>query len=292
MRCLCLTSHHKGERLTMSNLPAHTQDTLHALLASHLPMLNSECVSGTAPCAWYLELAAAYVDEVFPDAPLCCIHGSVAAGTPGPFSDLDLYVVETTKRVAQTRREVFRGMLVECVHIDIQTLEAIFSRTLQDRRQIPFPAKALVSARLLRGDGVLLQDLQRQAREVLALGPQKPDAAALAALRNNVANRLMDLVGREDPVRRLVALTSLFEVCLYLSSLEAGDWHIPGNWNIAAIAVHNPTRARILREIAADLMAGGAAATALVALVLELLAPYGGLLVDGHSRALTGPQRF
>lgn len=150
---------------------------------------------------------AAQVLEDRPDASLGLVAGSVARGTAGPDSDLDLLVVLPAVPAARRVTLAAGGWTVELFVHDPETLEH-YLRRLEPRSGIPAHATMLAEAVAVvdRAPG-LLDRLRATAAEVLAAGPLPFPRGALDQARYQLTAaraRLLRPCAPED-LRSLVA---------------------------------------------------------------------------------------
>ncbi|MFV3126713.1 nucleotidyltransferase domain-containing protein [Niveispirillum sp. KHB5.9] len=225
-------------------------------LTGRLGALRPDCISGQIGVSELKDIALNYVRREFQNVAMAFLFGSVARGTVGPLSDIDLYVIVSAGRVAEKRTLVFEGVPLECNLFDTNSFYELLVRPRQDRRQYPFIANALEHAALLTGDEGLFNRLQAEARSILELGPPPRDARLTENLRATATNRLMDLYAGKGPVQTLLGVVNLVELILVVSAGQARDWYLPGNWSLDRIAARTPQRMAAIEEASRQALNG------------------------------------
>ena len=224
-------------------------------------------------------LAAAYMADHYPLADLVVVGGS-AAHTRRPRSDIDLLVIGPA--------EMFTGGADEAAHTDRWRGELfeVFAATPAAfrRHQAAGVARYRPVSGFLLTDGVVVSDrgvsdtLIANTRTLLAAGPA-PTRAELDQRRYAVTNTLDDLMDAADSAEVAVLAGLLFQRLAEFLLLAGGRWIASGRWLLI--------RLRELDAAFADSLGAALVAhdrSALEALTLQALEPYGGRLMDGHIR--------
>jgi hypothetical protein len=237
-------------------------------------------VSGSAPRPEPLDVLARLRAARFPDAPFVALAGSVARGEATASSDLDVLVVHA--RVEHAFRESFfaEGWPVELFVHDPETLHHFMIEVDRPTGVVPL-AHMLLDGTEVTASGGFGDALRALAREVLAAGPSRLDAAQLATRRYAISDLVDDLrAPRGAPERSAIGAT-LYTMLADFTLRAGGRWsargkHIPRT----LAAVDAALGARYVAAFDALFAHGDVAPV--VDLTAELLAPYGGALFDGH----------
>lgn len=247
-----------------------------------LGTVRPDSIAGSIGAAELRDIALGYVRREFQDVAMAFLFGSVARGTVGALSDIDLYVIVSSGRVSEKRSLIFEGVPLECNLFDTNSFYELLVRPRQDRRQYPFIANALEHASLLTGDETLFNRLQAEARSILELGPLPPDPRLIENLRATATNRFMDLHAGKGPVQTLLGLINLVEMVLVVSAGQARDWYLPGNWSLDRLAGRTPERMAALEEACQQALNGDM--TRLTALAWQVLGEIDGPLLQQTTR--------
>lgn len=222
-------------------------------------------------------LAVEYAAEHYPLADLIVVGGS-AARTRRPGSDIDLLVVGPAAMFAVGADEA------AYTHRWSGELFEVFAATPAAfrRHQAAGVARYRPVSGFLLTDGVVVVDrgvsdtLIAETRTMLAAGPA-PTPAELAQRRYAVTTTLDDLLDAADSAEVAVLAGLLFQRLAEFLLLASGQWMASGRWLLI--------RLRELDAEFADALGAALVArdrTALEALTLQALTPYGGRLMDGH----------
>jgi len=208
------------------------------------------------------------------------LAGSVMRGEATPSSDLDLVVVY--EHIPNAYRESFmhRGWPVETFVNDTETLD-YFLREGDPASGFPAMANMVREGHEIPAPCELSQTLKRLAAEVLAAGPPVLSDEELRGKRYHLTDRVDDIRHPRNDAELVAVGAQMYDA--------AADFYLRsrGHWSANGKAI--PRR---LREADADFAARFCAAFEMlfgekrprevVALVEEILAPFGGFLFDGY----------
>lgn len=208
------------------------------------------------------------------------LAGSVMRGEGTPASDLDIVVVY--ERLPNAYRESFthRGWPVETFVHDVETLN--YFLTESDRKDgFPSMANMVLEGREIPEPTALSQSLKRLAAETVAAGPSALSAEDLERTRYVLTDKVEDIRFPRTDAELVASGADMYETVADFYLRSRGLWSAKGK----AIP-------RRLREVDAQFAARfGEAFESLfnakrpgqvVALVEEVLAPFGGFLFDGY----------
>lgn len=209
------------------------------------------------------------------------LAGSVIRGEATPASDLDIVVVY--ERLPNAYREAFAygGWPVEAFVNDAETLEGFFE--LDRRRGLPAMMSMVWEGVEVPEASDFSDRLKRLARELLEAGPPPWDAEELTLRRYRLTDWVDDMRFPRSGEELVATGAWLYQDAAEFYFRTRGLW-----------SAHSKTIPRRLREADADfaerflrafdaLFAGKRPEPA-VALVEELLEPFGGLLFEGFRR--------
>ena len=219
-------------------------------------------------------------DNRYSDASVIFLAGSIIRGEATPFSDLDLVVVFDQLPTAYRESFHFQGFAVEAFVHDPETLNYFFYDV--DRPSgIPSLAQMVLEGVEIPKPNGLSRSLKQLATSVIELGPPALGEEDVRKLRYNITSLTDDIREPRSRDELLAAATELYEAL--------ADYYLRTNHRWSAKGKAIP---RILRQADADLclrycacfdeLFAHARPEAVVALVEEILAPFGGLLFDGH----------
>jgi hypothetical protein len=219
----------------------------------------------------------------YPDAAAVLLAGSVVRGEATAHSDLDLVVLY--ERVPHAWRESFvsDGWPVEAFVHDVETLRYFFVE-VDGRAGTPSLAAMVlegIDVTAGRRPGALTAAAKQLAGEIIAAGPAPWDERELRQRRYMLTDLVDDLRAPRSHAERVATGARLYEV-LADCMLRAGrHWSARGKTIPRVLAQHDAALAA--RFVAAfDALFAGGDAAAVVALVEDVLRPFGGFLFDGH----------
>ncbi len=227
------------------------------------------------------DAARGVLRERYEGARVIFLAGSVMRGEATPASDLDIVVVH--ERLANAYREayVYGGWPVEAFVNDVETLAEFFE--LDRQRGVPAMMSMVWEGTEIPGASEFSADWKRRARELLEAGPPPWDEEELTLRRY----RLTDWV---DDMRFPRSAEELVATGAWLYQ-DAAEFYFRtrGMWS-----AHSKTIPRRLRQADAlfaekflrafDALFAEKRPDPAVALVAELLEPFGGLLFEGFRK--------
>lgn len=227
------------------------------------------------------EAARAVFAERYGGARVVFLAGSVLRGEATPASDLDLVVVY--ERLPHAYREAFlhAGWPVETFVHDPETLGHYFEA--DRRRGIPSLARMVFEGVEVPRASEFSAGLKRTAAGLLEAGPPRWDAAELTLRRYRLTDWVDDIRHPRTPAELVASGTFLYADLADFFLLSQNLW-----------AAHSKTIPRRLREVDAGFaerfMSAFEALFAekrqgpVIALVEEVLRPFGGPLFEGFRR--------
>lgn len=209
------------------------------------------------------------------------LGGSVMRGEATPASDLDIVVVYGRLPNAYREAFVYAGWPVEAFVHDAGTLEEFFEA--DRRRGLPSLMSMVWEGVEVPRAGEFSEGLKRRARELLEAGPPPWDEEELMLRRYRLTDWVDDMRFPRSPEELVATGAWLYQDAAEFYFRARGMW-----------SAHSKTIPRRLRAADADfaerflrafdaLFADKRPDTA-VALVEELLEPFGGLLFEGFRK--------
>ncbi|HEX8187864.1 MAG TPA: nucleotidyltransferase domain-containing protein [Pyrinomonadaceae bacterium] len=227
------------------------------------------------------EAAQGIFGERYKDARVLFLAGSVMRGEATPASDLDLVVVYERLPNAYREALVYGGWPVEAFVHDEGTLAEFFE---EDRRRgVPALMSMVWEGAEVPGASEFSAGWKRRARELLEAGPPPWDEEELTLRRYRLTDWVDDMRFPRSGEELVATGAWLYQDAAEFYFRARGLW-----------SAHSKTIPRRLRDVDADfaerflrafdaLFAGKRPGPA-VALVEELLEPFGGLLFEGFRR--------
>jgi predicted nucleotidyltransferase len=228
-----------------------------------------------------VEAAREVYAERYEGARVIFLAGSVVRGEATPTSDLDLVVVY--ERLPHSYREAFvhAGWPVETFVHDPETLRHSFDS--DRRRGIPSLMRMVVEGIEIPEACQFSADLIRQASELLEAGPPRWDEAELMRRRYRLSDWVDDIRHPRTPEELVASGTFLYADLADFFLLSRNLW-----------TAHSKTIPRRLREVDAsfaerfrdafEALFAGKRQGPVIALVEEVLEPFGGPLFEGFRR--------
>ena len=217
------------------------------------------------------------------------LAGSVMRGEGTPSSDLDLVVVYESLPLAYRASFMHRGWPVETFVHDAETLN-YYLQEADPQTGFPSMANMVLEGREIPEPSEFSQALKRVAAAVLAAGPPAWSVEDLRRMRYTLTDGVDDLRHPRSDLELVATGARLYEAVadFYLRSRTL--------WSAKGKAI--PRR---LREVDAAFAArfceafetlfAGKRAEEVVALVAEVLEPFGGFLFDGYKLDAPGDKR-
>ena len=219
--------------------------------------------------------------ERYAGARVLFLAGSVMRGEATPTSDLDVVVVYERLPNAYREAFVYAGWPVEAFVHDAETLERFF----EDDRRRGLPALMSMVA-----EGFEVPEatefsaaLKRRAEELLAAGPPPWDAEELTLRRFRLTDWADDMRFPRSPEELAATGAYLYQDAADFYFRSRGLWSAHSKTIPRRLRRDDPDFAeRFLRAF--DALFAERRADAALALVEELLAPFGGPLFDGFRK--------
>jgi hypothetical protein len=231
------------------------------------------------------EAARGIFGERYAGARVLFLGGSVVRGDATPTSDLDIVVVYEQLPNAYREAFVYGGWPVEAFVHDVATLERFFER---DRRSGLPALMCMVSEGVeIPGAGEFSAAWKRRAAELLEAGPPAWDEEELTLRRYRLTDWVDDMRFPRSPEELVATGAYLYQDAAEFYFRTRGLW-----------SAHSKTIPRRLRRAdpafaekflrAFDTLFAAKRGEAVVALVEELLEPFGGLLFEGFREEAVG----
>lgn len=221
--------------------------------------------------------AVRYVAKHFPDCAAAFLGGSAGKGLHNERSDLDVVIVMREDPDFFRKVQRFDGWTVECVAVTLTNYRELFDEGIQAGNP---------SLQRMIAEGIVIvcgeegRRVREEAERDLASGPMPWSNADMEYARYRITDQLEDLKGASRPVEQWFAAgQAVTLLCEFLLRANR-QWSGEGKYLYRCVAAWSP-------ETAARLEAGlrslyvHADEAPFVTLCKELLAPYGGLLMEG-----------
>jgi hypothetical protein len=214
----------------------------------------------------------------FPGADTALLGGSTAGDAAGPGSDLDVVVLYPHLPDGAWRvTERHEGQLVEAFVHDLETLRYFFD-VFDGPSGVPILAELVATGLEVPGlPSRLAIPAKAMARGVLAAGPPKLDQADLDRRRFTLSSLAEDLLDQRPRHERIAIVAALYSGLADFALRAAGHFGGNGKGLARSLTSFDPNLASRF-----DAAFGAGDVDRMQALVDEVLAPYGGRLVDGY----------
>lgn len=225
-----------------------------------------------------MEAARGILRERYAGARVIFLAGSVMRGDATPTSDLDIVVVFDELGDAYRESFTFAGWPVEAFVNDADSLRHFYER--ERKRGVPSLMRMVIEGLEVPEASEFSEGLKREAAAVYEAGPLAFDEAELQLRRYRLTDWADDIRFPRSGEELVASGAWLYQ--------DASDFFFRsrGLWS-----AHSKTVPRRMREVDAEFASKFLAAfdalfterrsDAAVALVEELLAPFGGMLFDG-----------
>ena len=225
-----------------------------------------------------MEAARGILGERYAGARVMFLAGSVMRGEATQTSDLDIVVVFEELEDAYRESFTFEGWPVEAFVNDVDSLRHFYER--ERKRGVPSLMRMVIEGLEVPGASEFSEGLKREAAEAYEAGPLPFDEAELQLRRYRLTDWADDIRFPRSGEELAASGAWLYQ--------DASDFFFRsrGLWS-----AHSKTVPRRMREVDAEFASKFLAAfdelftekrsDAAIALVEELLAPFGGTLFDG-----------
>jgi hypothetical protein len=227
-----------------------------------------------------LEAASSFVNSFFPNCHVAILGGSVSQQLQTPSSDLDIVIIDETYEFPfrKTYREF--GWLIEAFVLNRSSYRYFFDVGID--AAIPSLQRMCVEGILLKDSESWGSELINEARNDLQSGPLPWSQEEQDKVRYEITEYLEDLTsgGRQEElfftVHKLIGLIN--EFVLRTNRCWMGE----GKWMYRSLESYDSAwSSRYFKALGSFYRKGNI--VPLSDLILELLAPYGGLLAEGYS---------
>lgn len=228
-----------------------------------------------------VEAARGVFGERYAGARVLFLGGSVMRGEATPASDLDVVVVYESLPNSYRESFMYGGWPVEAFVHDEETLERFF----EDDRRRGLPALMSMVAEGVEVPGAteFSAALKRRAEELIAAGPPPWDAEELSLRRYRLTDWADDMRFPRSPEELVATGAYLYQDAADFYFRSRGLWSAHSKTIPRRLRREDPAFAeRFLRAF--DALFAGKRADAALALVEEMLAPFGGPLFDGFRK--------
>jgi len=217
----------------------------------------------------------------WPDTRVAIIGGSTARGETTPTSDIDLLLL--FDHVDQAWRDTLKvdGQTVELFAHDAATFDYFCRRIDAPTGRMPLAAMVMDGASVLP-EVPLLRWLRQHAEALHAAGPPALTPETLARRRYAITNLLEDVTDSTAPDETLAIAAALYLELADFALRAAGAWSGGGRHLARRLRATSPALAATLTDAIGTVLTQPAAAKlAFGRAVHEVLAPHGGLLLEG-----------
>jgi len=206
------------------------------------------------------------------------VAGSMMRGEGNERSDIDLVVVYPKLPRAWRVSFITDGFPVEAFVHDPETL-AYFVQGDVDSGA-PIIVHMIANGVIISGDPKEAENLQQQAREIFARGPNPLSGERYDTMRYFLSDLIDDLSAKR-PLDEIAALSALiYPRLIDLVLLGSNQWTGKGKWGPRLLRRSDPALADVATKAFAEAVQGDAAA--LLALAEQVLDQHGGRYLDGY----------
>lgn len=226
-----------------------------------------------------IEAATRILEDRFPAAAFAIAAGSIIRGEGTLFSDIDMLIV--FDRLPNGYRQTFiaEGFPVEVFVHDPETLNWFLDKDIDNG--VPVLVDMIATGRAIGRNVAAAEELQRQARALLARGPAFAPATR-DALRYEISDHLDDLRGERTPAEIRAIAAKLYHPLADLALLGRGAWSGKGKWVPRRLQMLDPQLASDF-DSAFSALANGDTLEA-IAFIERELARHGGPWFAGDHR--------
>lgn len=225
------------------------------------------------------EAAAIFIDRHFPFCQCALLAGSTVRGEATVHSDLDIVIFD--ERIDSAYRESFveSGWPIEAFIHSFTTYKEFFqSDCNRGRPSLPM----MVTEGIAIKEDDRLQAIQAEAKQLLENGPKRWTDEAIRMKRYFLTDLLDDFIGSTDRMEDVFIAGALAESASEFVLRTNGRWIGQSKWVLRALRNYDPEFASNFAAVFENFYRTGEKKNT-IALVDQILQPYGGRLFEGFS---------
>lgn len=223
--------------------------------------------------------AKRFIDEYFPLCQAAVLAGSVVRGEETLTSDLDIVVFDNQIEAAFRETFIEYGWPIE-VFVHSLTSYRSYFRSDAERARPSLPR--MVAEGIVLKDTGILSTIKNEAAILLNDGPAPWSEQTLMMKRYMLTDALIDLIGTQNEGEALFIANTLAEAIHEFVLRTNGQWTGASKWVVRALKQYDEDFAdRFVEAFSAFYKTGNR--EGVIKLTDEVLAPFGGRLVEGYS---------
>jgi predicted nucleotidyltransferase len=225
------------------------------------------------------EAALAFVNKHYPYCQGAMLAGSVVRGEATASSDLDIIIFD--KSVPSSYREslIEFGWPIEAFVHNLESYKSFFESDYKRAR--PSKQKMISEGLILKDEGIL-ENIKNEATHLLNEGPEKWSQETILIKRYFITDSLDDFLGSKKREEDIFIANTLAELLHEFVLRVNKQWIGSSKWIVRALQNFDPVFAVEFVE-AFDIFYRSGNKQPVIALVDQVLQPYGGRLFDGFS---------
>lgn len=215
----------------------------------------------------------------FPDCHGALLAGSVVRGEATETSDLDIVIFDSNLKSAYRESVVEFGWNIEVFVHNLTSYKEFFKSDCERAR--PSLPKMVSEGIVLRDSGII-EDIKQAAKDLLEVGPEEWSTETVRMKRYFITDALDDFIGCTMRSEEIFIANTLAELVSEFVLRTNRQWIGTSKWIIRSLRNYDETFACRLVD-AFDTFYTTGDKNKIIALVDDILHPYGGRLFHGFS---------
>ncbi|MBM7621132.1 hypothetical protein JOC95_003005 [Bacillus tianshenii] len=226
-----------------------------------------------------IDAAHKFISKHFPDCDGALLAGSVVRGEETETSDLDIVVFDKNLHSSYRESLIDFGWNIEVfVHRFISYKEFFKSDYERARPSMP----RMVSEGIVLKDNGIMESIKKEAKDLLAKGPEKWSTETIETKRYFISDALDDLIGSKNRAEEIFIASTLAELVSEFVLRTNDRWVGASKWIVRSLREFDMEFAECFVDAFDDFYKTGNK-NKIIQLVDGILESHGGRLFDGFS---------
>ena len=189
-----------------------------------------------------VEIARKFVEKEFPHCKAAILAGSACRGEETDKSDLDIVVVvERAKTTYEESLQAF-GRSIDVLFNSHETCRQFFKKEMLVRR--PVLTHMCAQGIIIKDEDGLAQQIQQEARMVIAYGPEPVSDDDMDKYRHQLTNLLDDFISSRNPYESYIIAQHVLGESIDIQLRANRQWLGAGKWLLRACQDYDPILAQ------------------------------------------------
>lgn len=189
-----------------------------------------------------VEIAKKFVEQEFPHCNAAILAGSACRGEETDKSDLDIVVVVQGAKTAYEESLQAFGKSIDVLFNSHETCRQFFKKEMLWRR--PVLAHMCAQGIIIKDEDGLAQQIQQEARQVIAYGPEPVSDDDMDKYRHQLTNLLDDFISSRNQYESYLIAQHVLGESIDIQLRANRQWLGAGKWLLRACHDYDPSLAQ------------------------------------------------